>query len=53
MIPPAPFAYFKDNASRVSASIHPNEQDFHLHRVELQNNGAPIASTLASFRHRY
>ena len=43
------FDYFKANASRVSASIHPTEHDFHLHLVELHNSGAPDAVTLASF----
>jgi len=43
------FDYFKANASRVSASTHPTERDFHLHLVELQNSGAPDALTLASF----
>ena len=43
------FDYFKANASRVSASIHPTEKDFHLHLVELQNSGAPDALTMASF----
>ena len=43
------FDYFKANSSRVSASIKPGERDFHTHLVELQNNGAPQALTLASF----
>ena len=43
------FDYFKANASRISASIHPAERDFHLHLVELQNSGAPDALTMASF----
>ena len=43
------FDYFKANATRVSASIHPTERDFHLHLVELQNAGSPDALTLASF----
>lgn len=43
------FDYFKANASRVSASIRPTERDFHLHLIELQNNGEPEALTLASF----
>lgn len=43
------FDYFKANAARVSASIHPTERDFHLHLVELQNSGAPDTLTLASF----
>jgi ATP-dependent Lon protease len=42
------FDYFKANASRVSASIHPTEKDFHLHLVELQNAGLPEFITLAS-----
>jgi ATP-dependent Lon protease len=42
------FDYFKANASRVSASIHPTEKDFHLHLVELQNSGMPEFITLAS-----
>jgi ATP-dependent Lon protease len=43
------FDYFKANAARVSASIHPTERDFHVHLVELQNAGAPEGLTLASF----
>ncbi|AWI80390.1 TIGR02688 family protein [Parazoarcus communis] len=43
------FDYFKANASRISASIKPGEHDFHLHLVELQNTGSPVALTLASF----
>ena len=43
------FDFFKANASRVSASIHPTEKDYHLHLVELQNSGAPDALTMASF----
>lgn len=43
------FDFFKAHASRVSASVKPGEHDFHLHLVELQNNGEPIALTLASF----
>ena len=41
------FDFFKANAGRVSASIHPTEKDFHLHLVDLQNGGAPAALTLA------
>ncbi|WP_444937667.1 protease Lon-related BREX system protein BrxL [Microbulbifer sp. JMSA002] len=37
------FNYFKANASRISASAKVLEYDFHLHVVELQNNG-PLAS---------
>jgi len=43
------FDYFKANSSRISAAIKVNERDFHAHLVELQNSGAPIAFTLASF----
>lgn len=43
------FDYFKANAGRVSAAIHPSEKDFHLHLVEMQTSGAPEAITLASF----
>lgn len=43
------FDYFKANAGRVSASIHPTERDFHLHMVELQTAGTPEALTLSSF----
>jgi ATP-dependent Lon protease len=42
------FDYFKANASRVSASIHPTEKDYHVHLVELQSAGAPEGLTLAS-----
>jgi len=37
------FDYFKANAKRVSASIHPTEKGSHLHLVELQASGAPDA----------
>lgn len=43
------FDFFKAHTGRVSASIKPGEHDFHLHLVELQNNGEPAALTLASF----
>jgi len=43
------FDYFKANANRVSASIKSAVQDFHLHLVELQNNGEPETLTLSSF----
>jgi ATP-dependent Lon protease len=43
------FDYFKANAGRVSASIHPTERDYHLHMVELQNSGNPESLTLSSF----
>ncbi len=47
------FDYFKANAGRISASIHPTEKDFHLHLVEMQSSASPDASpdaiTLASF----
>ena len=43
------FDYFKANAGRVSASIHPTEKDYHLHMVELQSSGTPEALTLTSF----
>ena len=43
------FDYFKANAGRISASIHPTEKDFHLHLVEMQSGVAPDAITLASF----
>jgi len=43
------FDYFKANSSRVSASIKLEERDFHTHLVELQNSGARLAFTEASF----
>ena len=43
------FDYFNANAQRISASARANEHDFHLHLVELHNNGAPQAITLAGF----
>ena len=43
------FDYFKANASSVSASAKPADQDFHLHVVELQNTGPTTAMTLATF----
>lgn len=43
------FDYFKANSSRISSSIKPGEHDFHLHLVELQHSGLPMALTLTSF----
>lgn len=43
------FDFFRANAARVSSSIKPAESDFHLHVVELHNNGAPAAMTLATY----
>jgi len=43
------FDYFKANASRVSASIKPEDHDCHLHVVELHNTGATTALTLSTF----
>jgi ATP-dependent Lon protease len=43
------FDYFRANASRISALIKINEQDYHLHIVELQNNGTTATLTLTTF----
>jgi len=43
------FDYFRANASRVSASIKPGDNDYHLHFVELHNTGPTTAMTLATF----
>ncbi|MDR5736209.1 hypothetical protein QCE47_28295 [Caballeronia sp. LZ025] len=43
------FDFFKANAGRVSASVHPTERDFHLGIVELQSADTPKALTLATF----
>ena len=43
------FDYFKANASRVSASIKPGDNDYHLHVIELHNTGATNAMTLSAF----
>jgi ATP-dependent Lon protease len=43
------FDYFKANAHRVSASIKAGDHDYHLHVVELHNNGPTTAMTLAAF----
>ena len=43
------FDYFKANGSRVSASVKPGDHDYHLHVVELHNQGPTTAMTLASF----
>ena len=43
------FDYFKANASGVSASAKPGDQDVHLHVVELHNTGPTTAMTLSAF----
>lgn len=43
------FDYFKANSSRVSASIKTGEHDYHLHVVELNNNGPTTTLTMATF----
>ena len=43
------FDYFKANASRISASIKPSEQDYHLHLVELHNSGVTTSLTMLAF----
>lgn len=42
------YDYFKANASRVSASIKALEHDYHLHVIELHNNGPSESITIAS-----
>ncbi len=43
------YDYFRANASRISASIKPGDHDYHLHIVEMHNNGATGALTLSTF----
>ncbi|UFW79634.1 MULTISPECIES: protease Lon-related BREX system protein BrxL [Rhizobium] len=43
------FDYFKANITRISGSARVGEHDYHLHLVELHNNGPTTAITLASF----
>ncbi|MGN7611896.1 protease Lon-related BREX system protein BrxL [Magnetococcales bacterium HHB-1] len=43
------YDYFKANAHRVSAGAKPAVHDFHLHIVELHNNGPTKTMTLAAF----
>lgn len=43
------FDYFKANITRISGSARVGEHDYHLHLVELHNNGPTAAITLASF----
>ena len=43
------FDFFKANASRVSASIKSGDHDYHVHIVELHNQGPTTAMTLATF----
>ena len=42
------YDYFKANASRVSASAKTLEHDFHIHVVELHNNGPSDSITIAA-----
>ena len=43
------FDYFKANAGRVSQSIKVGDHDYHLHAVELQNQGASESLALSTF----
>ena len=43
------FDFFKANGTHVSASIKALDHDYHLHVVELHNNGPTTAMTLAAF----
>ncbi len=43
------FDYFKANGGRVSASVKPGDNDYHLHVVELHNTGPTPAMTLAAY----
>jgi ATP-dependent Lon protease len=42
------YDYFKANASRVSASVKTLEHDFHIHVIELHNNGPSDSITIAA-----
>jgi len=43
------FDYFKANASRVTVSAKTLEHDYHIHVVELHNNGPSDSITIAAF----
>jgi ATP-dependent Lon protease len=43
------FDYFKANMSRVSGGVLIGDHDYHLHAIELHNQGATKGMTLASF----
>lgn len=43
------FDYFKANATRVMATINPENHEYHLHVVEFHNTGAPQEMSLSSF----
>ena len=40
------FDYFKAHSSRISAASKPGEKDFHLHIVDMHNNGPNLSMTL-------
>ncbi|MFW6005271.1 MAG: protease Lon-related BREX system protein BrxL [Desulfonatronovibrionaceae bacterium] len=40
------FDYFKAHSSRISATSKPGEKDFHLHIVDMNNNGPNLSMTL-------
>ena len=42
------FDYFKANLSRISASAHAQESDYHLHIVELHHTGPSASLTMTS-----
>ncbi len=43
------FDYFKANATRLMASVDPENHEYHIHVVEFHNTGAPLDVSLASF----
>ena len=43
------FDYFKANATRLMASVNPENHEYHIHVVEFHNTGAPLDLSLASF----
>ncbi len=43
------FDYFKANAHRITAAAKPQDHDYHIHVVELQNTGPSMAFSLATF----
>lgn len=43
------FDYFKANATRLMASVNPENHEYHIHVVEFHNTGVPLDLSLASF----
>lgn len=43
------FDYFKANATRLMASVNPENHEYHIHVVEFHNTGVPLDLSLTSF----